>query len=49
LISNIHAQGVSLEAASTRIVELAAQMIASGSSGVALKEQTQSSLPPVSR
>lgn len=45
LISNIHAQGVSLEAASTRIVELAAQMIASGSSGVALKEQPQSSLP----
>jgi ethanolamine ammonia-lyase small subunit len=45
LISNIHAQGVSLEAASTRIIELAAQMIASGSSGVALKEQPQSSLP----
>jgi ethanolamine ammonia-lyase small subunit len=49
LISNIHAQGVSLEAASTRIVELAAQMMASGSSGVALKEQTQPSLPPVTR
>jgi ethanolamine ammonia-lyase small subunit len=49
LISNIHAQGVSLEAAATRIVALAAQMIASGSSGVALKEQTHASLPPTSR
>ncbi|MGC2694938.1 MAG: ethanolamine ammonia-lyase subunit EutC [Candidatus Angelobacter sp.] len=42
LISNIHERGVRGEAAARRIVELAAQMMARGTSGVTLKEQ----LPP---
>jgi ethanolamine ammonia-lyase small subunit len=42
LISNIHERGVRVEAAATRIVELAAQMMDRRSSGVGLKEQ----LPP---
>jgi ethanolamine ammonia-lyase small subunit len=42
LISNIHERGVRVEAAATRIVELAAQMMDRRTSGVALKEQ----LPP---
>ncbi|HLW52083.1 MAG TPA: ethanolamine ammonia-lyase subunit EutC [Candidatus Angelobacter sp.] len=39
LISNIHARGVSLELAAARIVNLAGQMIRSGSSGSTLKER----------
>lgn len=42
LISNIHSRGVSAEAAATRIVDLAAQMIKRRTSGVQLKEE----LPP---
>lgn len=42
LISNIHARGVPVAAAATRIVELAAQMMLRKTSGVALKED----LPP---
>jgi ethanolamine ammonia-lyase small subunit len=42
LISNIHARGVSCEAAATRIVKLAEQMMRRELSGVKLKE----SLPP---
>jgi ethanolamine ammonia-lyase small subunit len=42
LISNIHAHGVSAEAAVARIIALAAQMITKQISGVALKEE----LPP---
>lgn len=42
LISNIHERGVSVAAAATRIVELAAQMMSRKISGVGLKEQ----LPP---
>ncbi|HZU31633.1 MAG TPA: ethanolamine ammonia-lyase light chain EutC, partial [Candidatus Angelobacter sp.] len=42
LISNIHARGVSAEAAAVRIIALAAQMMAKQISGVALKEE----LPP---
>jgi ethanolamine ammonia-lyase small subunit len=38
LISNIHSRGVTREAAATRIVELAAQMMARKISGVQLKE-----------
>jgi ethanolamine ammonia-lyase small subunit len=39
LISNIHARGVSLDAAAARIVDLAQQMRAAGMSGVAIKER----------
>jgi len=39
LISNIHARGVPVEAAASRIVELAGQMIARKISGVQLKEE----------
>ena len=42
LISNIHGRGVPAEAAATRIVELAAQMMLRRTSGVQLKEE----LPP---
>jgi ethanolamine ammonia-lyase small subunit len=42
LISNIHARGVSAEAAATRIVDLASQMMQRQISGVQLKED----LPP---
>ncbi len=42
LISNIHARGVSAEAAAVRIIALAAQMMTKQISGVALKEE----LPP---
>jgi len=39
LISNIHARGVSVEAAATRIVNLAAEMMRMELSGVEVKEQ----------
>src|SRR5262249_7642949 len=42
LISNIHARGVSAEAATARIIGLARQMIARKISGVALKEELPS-------
>lgn len=39
LISNIHSRGVSEESAAARILNLAEQMIRTGSSGSRLKEQ----------
>ncbi|HEY4677010.1 MAG TPA: ethanolamine ammonia-lyase light chain EutC, partial [Candidatus Angelobacter sp.] len=42
LISNIHARGVSTEAAASRIIDLAAQMMQCQTSGVKIKEE----LPP---
>jgi ethanolamine ammonia-lyase small subunit len=39
LISNIHARGVSTEAAASRIIELAEQMMQRQTSGVAIKEE----------
>jgi len=42
LISNIHGRGVSAESAATRIIELAAQMMAVGRSGCGVREQQRS-------
>jgi ethanolamine ammonia-lyase small subunit len=44
LVSNIHARGVSAEAAASRVMHLAAQMMALERSGTTLKEETPSLL-----
>jgi ethanolamine ammonia-lyase small subunit len=44
LVSNIHARGVSAEAAASRVMHLAAQMMALRRSGTTLKEETPSLL-----
>jgi len=45
LISNIHARGVQIPEAATRIISLAAQMLALHSSGTSVKEDTSRLLP----
>jgi ethanolamine ammonia-lyase small subunit len=45
LISNIHTRGVPPEQAAVRVLALADQMVAQGTSGVAIKEQLTVSLP----
>jgi ethanolamine ammonia-lyase small subunit len=46
LISNIHARGIGAQEAAERILELAAQMMKSGTSGCALTSVPASELPP---